>query len=214
MDEGALAAMDRKEGTRAGIYARRTINVALPDGSFIEALTYCVTPERREDRFIQPSKHYISLIENGLKMRKLPIGELKNAIENYSPSFPVEKIFVYGTLMEGEIRSSTTEQICIGEGQSATVKGDLVNLGAFPGMIAGVGTIKGELYHLDQVYSALQTLDSIEGFYGYGSDDSLYTRTIVKVQTDNAVEWAWTYMYNEQNGSLNPKIESGDWRNR
>ena len=214
MDEGALAAMDRKEGTRAGIYARRTVHVALPDGSFTEALTYCVTPERREDRFIQPTKHYISLIENGLKKRKLPIGELKNAIENFSPSFPLEKIFVYGTLMRGEIRSSTTEQICIGEGKSATVKGDLADLGAFPGMIEGDGTIKGELYHLDQVYTALQTLDSIEGFYGYGSEDSLYNRTIVKVQTDDGIEWAWTYMYNEQNGSLNPKIKSGDWRNR
>jgi gamma-glutamylcyclotransferase (GGCT)/AIG2-like uncharacterized protein YtfP len=81
-------------------------------------------------------------------------------------------------------------------------------------LIAGDGTVKGELYHLDQVYSALQTLDSIEGFYGYGSDDSLYIRTIVEVQTDVGTEWAWTYMYNEQNGSLNPMIDSGDWRVR
>jgi gamma-glutamylcyclotransferase (GGCT)/AIG2-like uncharacterized protein YtfP len=110
MDQDALAAMDQKEGTQAGVYARRTVHVALPDGTFVEALTYCVTPQRREDKFIQPTKQYIGLIEKGLKKRNLPIGELKNAIEDFSPSFPVEKIFVYGTLMEGEVRSSTTKQ--------------------------------------------------------------------------------------------------------
>ena len=214
MDQDALAAMDQKEGTQAGVYARRMVHVALPDGTFVEALTYCVTPPRREDKFIQPTKQYIGLIEKGLKKRNLPIGELKNAIEDFSPSFPVEKIFVYGTLMEGEVRSSTTKQLCNGEARSASISGELADLGAFPGLIAGDGTVKGELYHLDQVYSALQTLDSIEGFYGYGSDDSLYIRTIVEVQTDEGTEWAWTYMYNEQNGSLNPMIDSGDWRVR
>ena len=214
MDENASKVMDKKEGVGAGIYARKAVRVAIPNGTLVEAMTYCVTPERRENRFVQPTNRYVQSLEKGLLKRNLPIGELKNAIEDFSPSFPVERLFVYGTLMLGEIRQATTAHVCNGEGQSATVKGDLIDLGAYPGLIEGDGTVQGEVYHLDQVFQALQTLDSIEGFYGYGAEGSLYTRTIVEIQTNDGPQWAWTYMYNQHNGSKNKRIESGDWRRR
>ena len=214
IDENALRVMDKKEGVGAGIYARKAVRVAIPNGTLVEAMTYCLTPERRENRFVQPTNRYTQSIEKGLLKRNLPIGELKNAIEDFSPSFPVERLFVYGTLMLGEIRQATTAHVCNGEGQSATVKGDLIDLGAYPGLIEGDGTVQGEVYHLDQVFQALQTLDSIEGFYGYGAEGSLYTRTIVEIQTNDGPQWAWTYMYNQHNGSKNKRIESGDWRRR
>ncbi len=215
MDESALEAMDRKEGVQARIYERKKVSVCLPDGRFTEAITYCVTPEKTEARFVQPTQAYVRLIENGLKKRNLPIGELKNAIENFSPSFPLNSLFVYGTLMKGESRNATLVEHCLEGGEKGTVTGNLVNLGTFPGLLpSSEGVVHGELYQTDQVFEALQALDRVEGFYGYGSVDSLYVRTIVEVETANGPRWAWTYAYNAEDGISHPFIPSGDWRKR
>jgi gamma-glutamylcyclotransferase (GGCT)/AIG2-like uncharacterized protein YtfP len=215
MDDVTLKVMDRKEGTKVEAYERRKVRVILPNGTFVDALTYCVTNKSREDRFIQPTNAYSNLILQGLKKRKLPIGELKNAIENFSPSYPLEKIFVYGTLMHGELRHPTLMDSSIGEGQPASARGTILDLGDYPGMVAGdEGVIHGEVYQIDQVYPTLQTLDTIEGFYGYDSNHSLFTRTIVQIDTEHGPEWAWTYVYNKEAGMEYQTVRSGNWRDR
>ena len=215
MNDDTLRAMDRKEGVKSGAYARRQVEVILPNGTFVEALTYCVTEQRREDRFIQPTSSYCNLIENGLKKRKLPIGELKNAIEDFSPSYPLENLFVYGTLLQGELRHPTISECSIGDARTASTKGLLANLGDYPGMLTGEeGEVHGEVYQIDQMYPTLRTLDTIEGFYGYDSTNSLFTRTIVQIQTEQGMEWAWTYTYNRDAEEETRIIQSGDWKNR
>ena len=215
MNDVTREVMDRKEGTAVEAYERREVKVVLPNGTFVQAMTYCVTEKSREERFIQPTNTYTNMIKQGLKKRKLPIGELKNAIENFSPSYPIEKIFVYGTLMNGEMRNSTLMEYSNGEGKPASTTGLMLNLGDYPGMIAGnEGVIQGEVYQIDQVYLTLQTLDSIEGFYGYDSTHSLFTRTIVRIQTEQGHEWAWTYVYNKENNREYEVIESGNWLKR
>ena len=215
MDEVALKAMDRKEGVKVEAYLRRKVKVTLPNGTFVEAITYCVSEKRRENRFIQPTTAYSKLIENGLLKRNLPTGELKNAIEDFSPSYPLENLFVYGTLMEGGRFHSTISEFSIGEGRRASANGNLVDLGDFPGMITGgEGEVKGEVYQIDQIFPALRTLDTIEGFYGYDSTHSLFTRTIVQIKTEQGTEWAWAYSYNQQKDEMLKIIDSGDWRNR
>ena len=215
MNDVTREVMDRKEGTAVEAYERREVKVVLPNGTFVQAMTYCVTEKSREERFIQPTNNYTNLIKQGLEKRKLPIGELKNAIENFSPSYPIEKIFVYGTLMNGEIRNSTLMEYSNGEGKPASTTGSMLNLGDYPGMIAGnEGVIHGEVYQIDQVYLTLQTLDSIEGFYGYDSTHSLFTRTIVRIHTEQGHEWAWTYVYNKENNREYEVIESGNWLKR
>ena len=215
MNADALRAMDQKEGVKAGAYARRKVEVILPNGTFVQALTYCVTENRREERFIQPTSKYCSLIENGLKKRKLPIGELKNAIENFTQSYPIENIFVYGTLMKGESRHPTLSEYSIGEGRLASTDGMLIDLDDYPGMLTGKeGTVYGEVYQIDQMFPTLKTLDTIEGFYGYESTDSLFTRTIVQIKTERGQEWAWTYAYNNHDEENVHVIESGNWKKR
>ena len=51
MDDVTLKAMDRKEGIKAEAYERRKVRVTLPNGTFVDALTYCVTEKRKEKRF-------------------------------------------------------------------------------------------------------------------------------------------------------------------
>ena len=162
MDDVTLKVMDRKEGTKIEAYEHRKVRVILPNGTFVDALTYCVTNKSREDRFIQPTNAYSNLILKGLKKRKLPIGELKNAIENFSPSYPLEKIFVYGTLMHGELRHPTLMDSSIGEGQPASARGTILDLGDYPGMIAGdEGVIHGEVYQIEPYKRWIPLKDSM-----------------------------------------------------
>ena len=73
------------------------------------------------------------------------------------------------------------------------------------------GQVHGEIYELDDVFLGLQSLDRVEGFYGFGASGSLFKRTIVKVEVDGRYVWAWTYIYGESiDESL--KISSGRWR--
>src|SRR5262249_30668809 len=71
-------------------------------------------------------------------------------------------LFAYGTLMRGyplhrALRSGAT---FLGE---ATARGDLLDLGRYPGMIDGAGRVRGEIYQLDDP-ELLPVLDREEGY--------------------------------------------------
>ena len=73
------------------------------------------------------------------------------------------------------------------------------------------GQVHGEIYELDDVFLGLQSLDRVEGFYGFTANGSLFKRTILKVEIEGRHVWAWTYIYGEAiDASL--KIPSGRWR--
>ena len=75
----------------------------------------------------------------------------------------------------------------------------------------GNSQVNGELYHCLEIGECLEKLDWIEGFHGYDSDDSLFTRVVSRVIDENHTTWAWTYMYNRESNRI---IESGDWRTK
>lgn len=210
LSDQALGNMDRKEG-HPHFYKRCDVEVLLPDGRSSRAMTYMLVPNRKQE-YVAPTTHYESLIESGLKKRNLPIEDLKMAIENSETSYPVRHVFVYGTLMEGEFRSQTLTQHASNPPQLAEVNGTLYNLGDYPGMLPSKsGQVHGEIYELDDVFLGLQSLDRVEGFYGFVASGSLFKRTIVKAEIDGRHVWAWTYIYGEAiDASL--KIPSGRWR--
>ena len=180
LDANALANMDRKEG-HPTVYRRTMVNVLKADGSSVEAMTYRVTQERISD-YVPPTSSYIDLIERNLLRHKLSITDLKNAIENSDTSYPVRHLFVYGTLMKGQSRHSTITHHIARQGIKASAKGALYNLGDYPGMrFSDTGRVHGELYEMDEVFLTLQSLDRVEGFYGFQSQNSLFRRTLVHV---------------------------------
>ena len=210
LSEEALANMDRKEG-HPNFYERCNVNVLLPNGTSMEAVTYTLV-EHRKGEYVAPTAHYAGLVKSGLERRNLPIEDLKKAIENSDESYPVPYLFVYGTLMAGEYRGATLEQHTFQPGVPAQVRGKLYNLGNYPGMRPSEEErVSGELYRLNDVFLGLQSLDRVEGFYGFKSDDSLFKRTLIEVETEEGQVWAWTYMYavgiDEEH-----RIQSGDWR--
>lgn len=125
-------------------------------------------------------------------------------------------IFVYGTLREGffnfdRILKGRTTDI-----KPATLEGyDMLNLGAFPGIITGDNVVHGELISINpNVYlQTLQILDKLEGYDPSQKGKSLYHREIQRVKLeDGTVADAYVYIYNRKQGitGFSP-IESGNW---
>lgn len=120
-------------------------------------------------------------------------------------------VFVYGLLMRGhDLHHHMDSGEYIGDGR---VKGALVSLGRYPGLIEGSGTVRGELYRFADLPAALDVLDDIEEFEPTDPSRSLYLRIPMRVETSDGEVDAWTYRYNGQTGDAQP-IPSGDWNSR
>ena len=77
---------------------------------------------------------------------------------------------------------------------------DLFNLGWFPGIKPGAGTVVGDVFFVpDDTYPAL---DSYEGV------PNLYTRQTVTLESLGEVQ---VYVYNGQ-PPVGSQVESGDWK--
>ena len=107
-------------------------------------------------------------------------------------------LFVYGTL-RSDIPSSMSKFLrrrgtLVGK---ATVAGEMVDLGGYPGFISGSGgTVKGELYRInaDQAEETWQMLDAYEGVTGLGNEDYRKIEVDVRVSAGGAFR-ALTYEY-------------------
>jgi gamma-glutamylcyclotransferase (GGCT)/AIG2-like uncharacterized protein YtfP len=118
-------------------------------------------------------------------------------------------VFVYGTLMSGHTAHSMLKG-CEFIGH-ATTNGKLYDLGLFPGLKDGGGTVHGELYRVDS--ETLSRLDDYEG-YRIKDVDSLYVREVRTVHVaPDKVYYANAYLINREVADYEA-IPSGDWRNR
>jgi len=95
-------------------------------------------------------------------------------------------LFAYGTLMRGYPlhRVLARRSTLIARG---TVRGALLDLGRYPGLVDGRGCVSGELYRLDDV-ELLGTLDREEGYHFRRS------RGLVTLARGRRVR-AWLYRY-------------------
>ena len=210
LNSKTLKLMDVKEGVKYNCYERKWVEVIKFDGSIVKALTYVVCQEKIQNNYVEPTSKYVNLIRNGLIKRGLPIEYLDNSLGTGIST--LNHIFVYGTLMKQESRNGILEQYSAEFLGQNSITGKLLHLSNFPGMIHDDNSeISGELYHCQEIGECLSKLDWIEGFYGYNSNDSLFTRIITKVNDENNPKWAWTYKYNGESGKI---IKSGDWRAR
>ena len=111
-------------------------------------------------------------------------------------------VFVYGTLLEGEGNHSYYLQGSRCKGKAAVSGYEMYDIGAFPGIVPGAGSIPGEVYEVE--YETLQNLDYLEG------EGSLYIRKSahVKMSTGESA-FAWIYVYN---GSIEDLEKIPVWR--
>src|SRR5262247_268566 len=79
------------------------------------------------------------------------------------PSAPARLLFAYGTLMRGYPlhRVLARGAAYLGPGN---IRGALLDLGAYPGLVEGRGAVTGEVYRLDASPELLPALDREEGY--------------------------------------------------
>lgn len=89
--------------------------------------------------------------------------------------------FVYGTLKRGRCRELCWPAAPLSV-RDAVVRGSLLCLGAYPGLVAGDRWVRGELWEIAQedVEATLRVLDPIEN-YQAGRERNLYERRSVEV---------------------------------
>jgi gamma-glutamylcyclotransferase (GGCT)/AIG2-like uncharacterized protein YtfP len=116
---------------------------------------------------------------------------------------------LYGTLMEGfagKVEAGVLKKLCYKD--ECIIKGDLYDLGEFPGLVCGEGAVRAELYEVSDM-SAIQDLDKFEQYDPTQKESSLYIRKLVKPM--NYASNVWVYFYNRQINDV-ALISSGDWR--
>lgn len=206
VDADARAVLDRKEGL--GIrYEAREVTVLRSDGQLERAFTYGVMAPYREERLIAPTDAYAATVRRGLAAFGLPDGPLEAAAAGRAMAFP-DALFVYGTLKRGHCREALLGPT---QHERATVVGELVDLGAYPGLRVGSGVVEGELHQPAAMAELLTRLDPVEDFEGWdGVERSMYHRAIVRAETPAGPQLAWTYLY--RGDEDRPVIADGRWR--
>ena len=208
--DGGWNALDDKEGA-PDYYKQRSVTVLTADGGMIEAMTYCVIPEK-QTAFIKPTPDYAQLVDDGLTDWGLPTQAHRQAANNALPTFAVRHVFAYGRLQaEYDLGRSVKG---IEHRQAARTRGRLFDLGSYPAWQPTVepdAWVQGELLTLSQPAATLKQIDTIERFIGYG-EDSLYHRVLVTAVVTETGEnvLAWCYRY-AQKISEQPLIADGRW---
>ena len=121
---------------------------------------------------------------------------------------PVELIALYGSLRRGQPGCQTLKlddhliymSPCL-------ISGDLYDLGTYPGLKEGKGTVVGDLFRLPS-RRGLARLDRFENYVPSSPGRSLYLRKPVALIEPPVT--AWCYLYNRSVLGLH-KITHGDW---
>ena len=93
---------------------------------------------------------------------------------------------------------------------AAQVSGRLVDVGRYPGLLAGEGLVTGEVYEVDDAHLAL--LDGVEGVVPGDRAASQYWREVVAVVSGALQgQQVQTYLYTRPTDGCTP-IPHGDYR--
>ncbi|WP_079914423.1 gamma-glutamylcyclotransferase [Paenibacillus sp. 32352] len=117
-------------------------------------------------------------------------------------------IFVYGTLLQGEINHEVAKPY-VEQLEKGCVRGTLYNYGPYPGLVlAGGGSVEGEWLLVSE--EGLVQLDGLEDYHGPGQLND-YERVWVHDALRPERE-GWVYVWNDSRGC--PPITDGSWRTR
>ena len=204
---GGWEALDAKEGAPTH-YRRRPVTVLTEDNEEVRAIAYEVT--EAED-FVEASTSYVEVVRQGLGAFGLDAAPLEDAVANRSAG-ALNALFIYGTLMRGELRHSAIRAHHPEYVLPARVPGRLFDLGSFPGLVPDSGGIvDGELVGFGNIERVLREVDQIESFHGWGAEENLYRRIVLDAEVgEGRVRPAWTYEY--QGEAFGTAIERGSWR--
>ena len=214
--------LDAKEG-HPTFYERKKVEVLSENGELRTAITYVVVPDRVKKEHVPPRPNYIEAVERGYEYHGITISnlifkkahlwaktQLLASAKGKVTKSAVNHLFIYGTLRDGEERAEILSEFSSKVYKDCKVRGSLIDLPeGYPGLINGDGSVVGEIHHTPKIQNALEALDRIEGFEGYGEDGSLFHR--VMTYSNDIPCWTYVYAKSPDDG---PVIESGDWCKR
>jgi gamma-glutamylcyclotransferase (GGCT)/AIG2-like uncharacterized protein YtfP len=122
------------------------------------------------------------------------------------------KVFVYGTLLQGEYNHRVAEPFLINV-EEGSIMGHLHTVGPYPALVVDEENgqeIKGQWFTVNEV--GLKNMDRLEGFHGKGSNFNHYDR--VQVKDLDGVREGFVYVYTAEKVKQRNlrKIESGSWK--
>jgi gamma-glutamylcyclotransferase (GGCT)/AIG2-like uncharacterized protein YtfP len=207
--------LDDKEGAPK-YYERKKVQVLSENGELRTAITYVVTPKKRDENHVPPGSGYIEIVERAYehygitKSHPWAKEQLQASGKGKVTKSAVNHLFIYGTLRDGEERSVKLSEFSSKVYKDCKIRGKLIDLpDGYPGLISGDGSVVGEIHYTPKIQNALKELDRIEGFEGYGEDGSLFYRVLTY---SNDIP-CWTYVY-ARSPDDGPVIKSGDWLKR
>jgi gamma-glutamylaminecyclotransferase len=113
-------------------------------------------------------------------------------------------VFVYGTLMKGELHHVSIAHARFLRAAETTPEYDLVQIDYYPALVAGGSTrVLGELYEVDEL--TLRLLDELEEVPNY------YERKPIQLADGTT---ALTYLMPRERAGDSPRIPSGYFRMR
>ncbi|GAA0743212.1 gamma-glutamylcyclotransferase family protein [Clostridium oceanicum] len=136
----------------------------------------------------------------------------------------IQKLFVYGTLMEDFYNYDKYLKDQVITLEKATFKGKLYHMPkkGYPALLPGNDDILGEIITIKNWDENLNLMDKMEHFFGENDSSNEYNRKVieVKISKDNEIitEKAYSYLYNlSEKDKENFKdefiyIPSGNWR--
>jgi gamma-glutamylcyclotransferase (GGCT)/AIG2-like uncharacterized protein YtfP len=122
-------------------------------------------------------------------------------------------LFAYGTLIPG-CEPEAMNVVCshmelIG---AATIRGILYDLGTYPGVVEGDGTVHGVVLRVPP--DAWAAMDAYEGCPIPGGDDGLFKRIMSRATLSTGEELDCSLYVYARNVGAHRVVTSGDWRKR
>jgi len=127
-------------------------------------------------------------------------------------------VFVYGTLKMGGVYSCYFDDFRL-KVEDAHIKGEMYDLGNFPGLILiGNNCVYGEIHKYSNFKSVIKLMDQIEGYSEEPKTKNLYERRSIEATTNNGklinvtvYALADKKLVSLVKEGFFPKVENGIW---
>lgn len=197
LDDDALRRLDAFEGVPTA-YVRTRREVVTERGARVEAEVYARSTVVAA---CAPDPDYVRLMIHGLRRWGLSLDAVLAATRSEEPDLAGDEraVFVYGTLMRGERNAMRMGRARLLRMARTRSEFALLDLGPYPALVPGTGTVFGEVYAVDR--STLEALDVFEAV------PELYRREQMLLMDGRGAE-----VYVFASAPQAPAIPGGDWR--
>lgn len=130
----------------------------------------------------------------------------------------LNRVFVYGTLMEGMGNYWLLQPYVVSITPAIIAEAEIYHLAdGYPALVftGSAACVKGQIMELRATQEALMVLDNLEDFLGDGHPGNLYDRkvsTAYSLSGEKAEVYAYAWAHPEQLSAIGVPVKDGCWR--